>query len=134
MHSSGQANITPNSSTPKASALVPTTVYIVTDTYYPTAADFDVGKGIASIDSVHSTPGAANLRATKIMFIYEKDREDVDKDKIIEEIRQGLYSGIGIGGRERCYARKCEVEAKDVDVDEDGSSEESGDIEDWNMG
>jgi hypothetical protein len=133
MHSAGKANTTPGSSTPKPSARVPTTVYIVTDTYYPTAADFDVGKGMATIDSVHSTPEAANLHAKKIMFCHKKDREDIDEDKIIEEIRQGLYVGIGIGG-ERWYARKCEVETKAVDVDEDGSSEGSGDLEDWNMG
>lgn len=134
MHSPDQADSTPDSPTPKPSTPVPATVYIVTDTYYPTAADFDVGKSVTNIDSVHSTPEAANVRAKKIMFTHEKAREDIDKDKIIEEIRQGLYSAIGIGGRERYYARKCEVEVKAVDLDEDGSSEESGDIEDWNMG
>jgi hypothetical protein len=135
MLSLGDPNDTSDNSTPRPSASIPVTVYIVTDTYYPTAADFDVGKGIVNIDSVHSTAEAANVRAKKIMFIHERGEEDLDKDKIIEEIRQGLYSGIGIGGREKgCYARKCEVEEKAVDVDEDESSEESLDTEDWNMG
>lgn len=61
---------------------------------------------------------------------------EVDQDKIIEEMKDGLYAGIGIGGVENrgCYARKCEVESKPIDVDEDGSSEEEQDVEEWNIG
>ncbi|KZM19543.1 hypothetical protein ST47_g9071 [Ascochyta rabiei] len=103
-------------------------VYIVTDTYYPTSADFEDGKGATTIDSVHTTVGGANNRAKKIMFARDNPDNncEVDEDKIIEEQKGGLYIGIGMGGTEKdgCYARKCEVEAKPVDIDEDGSSEE----------
>ena len=68
--------------------------------------------------------------------INPSNKDGVDQDKIIEELKDGLYTGIGIGGIEGhgCYARKCEVEAKPIDIDEDGSSEEEQDTEDWNMG
>jgi hypothetical protein len=123
-----------DSSTPSQSVLAPRKVYIVTDTYFPTAHDFDVGKGIVNIDSVHSTPAAAKTRAQKIMFVDEKGQDESEKDKIIEDTKQGLYIAIGIGGRVRgCYARKCEVEAKAVDLDEDDTSEEDVDATDWNM-
>ena len=57
----------------------------------------------------------------------------VDIDKIIEEVKQGLYVGIGIGAKDEkdgcCFARKCEVEGKIVDEDSDSeeTSGESGD-------
>lgn len=126
-----------DSSTPRTHKLPTRIVYIVTDTTYSTSADFDEGKGMTNIDSVHTTSGAANLRAKKIMFarINSGSKDDVDQDKIIEELKDGLYTGIGIGGIEGhgCYARKCEVEAKPIDIDEDGSSEEEQDTEDWSM-
>lgn len=113
-------------------------VYIVTDTFYFTSADFDEGKGITNIDSVHTTSRAANVRAKKVMFarINPGDKCELDQDKIIEEMKDGLYTGIGIGGNveDGCYARKCEVEAKPIDIEDDGSSEEEQDGEDWNMG
>lgn len=112
-------------------------VYIVTDTRYATAADFDEGKGTTLIDSVHTTSRAANLRAKKVMFACASLSNEIDEDKIIEELKDGLYTGIGVGGAENegCYARKCEVEAKPIDIEDDGSSEEEGhDGEDWNMG
>ncbi|KAF2132252.1 hypothetical protein P153DRAFT_187500 [Dothidotthia symphoricarpi CBS 119687] len=98
------------------------TVFIVIDICYPSGPDFSAGKGIATTDSVHSTRNAANARAKKI--IYECGSCKVDVDKIIEEVRNGLYTGIGVGGDDeaihgRCYARKCEVERWSVDVDED---------------
>ncbi|KAF3040347.1 hypothetical protein E8E12_009131 [Didymella heteroderae] len=115
-------------------------VYIVTDTRYATAADFDEGKGMTSIDSVHTTSRAANLRARKIMFARTSPGLEPDEDKIIDEVKDGLYTGIGVGGAEKngCYARKCEVESKPIDIEDDGSSEEDGhdgqDGEDWSMG
>lgn len=112
-------------------------VYIVTDTRYATAADFEEGKGTTLIDSVHTTSQAANLRAKKVIFARTSPGFEIDEDKIIDEVKDGLYTGIGVGGaeRNRCYARKCEVEAKPIDIEDDGSSEEEGhDGEDWNMG
>ncbi|KAJ4384065.1 hypothetical protein N0V86_000910 [Didymella sp. IMI 355093] len=113
-------------------------VYIVTETRYTTAADFDEGKGVTSIDSVHTTSRAANLRAKKIMFARTSPGFEIDEDKIIDEVKDGLYTGIGVGGANEngCYAKKCEVEAKPIDIEDDGSSEEEGghDGEDWNMG
>ncbi|KAJ4340098.1 hypothetical protein N0V87_002718 [Didymella glomerata] len=112
-------------------------VYIVTDTRYATAADFEEGKGTTLIDSVHTTSQAANLRAKKVIFARTSPGFEIDEDKIIDEVKDGLYTGIGVGGAERngCYARKCEVEAKPIDIEDDGSSEEEGhDGEDWNMG
>lgn len=112
-------------------------VYIVTDTRYTTAADFNEGKGTTSIDSVHTTSRAANLRAKKIMFARTSPGFEIDEDMIIDEVKNGLYTGIGVGGAETygCYARKCEVEVKPIDIEDDGSSEEEGhDGEDWNMG
>jgi hypothetical protein len=112
-------------------------VYIVTDTRYATAADFEEGKGTTLIDSVHTTSRAANLRAKKVIFARTSPGFEIDEDKIIDEVKDGLYTGIGVGGAERngCYARKCEVEAKPIDIEDDGSSEEEGhDGEDWNMG
>jgi hypothetical protein len=108
-------------------------VYIVTDIIYPTSDDFNLSKGVFSIDSVHSSKKAANARAKKI--IYEGGQIDggqykVDVDKIIEDTRKGLFTGIGIGGkgdgRERgCYARKCQVERKLVDEDSEDENGES---------
>lgn len=115
----------------------PKVVYIVTDTRYPNAADFNEGKGTTLIDSVHSTSGAANLRARKIMLARAGPGSEIDEDKIIDDERNGLYTGIGVGGVEGsgCYARKCEVEAKHIDIEDDGSSEEGEhDGEDWSMG
>lgn len=121
-------------------------VYIVTDTCYSTSADFDEGKGSTVIDSLHTTARAANGRAKKIMFARinpgdnasdsNSDKGEIDQDKIIEEMKHGLYTGIGVGGIEKngCYARKCEVEAKPIDIEDDGSSEEERDGDDWNMG
>lgn len=128
---------TSNSPVPRTHKSTTRTVYIVTDTCYSTSADFDEGKGITSIDSVHTTSRAANIRAKKVMFacIDPGDNREVDPDKILEELKDGLYIGIGINGTEAngCYARKCEVESKPIDIDEDGSSEEEQDIEDWNV-
>jgi hypothetical protein len=108
-------------------------VYIVTDVIYPTSDDFNLSKGVFCIDSVHSSKKAANARAKKI--IYEGGQIDggqykVDVDKIIEDTRKGLFTGIGIGGkgdgREKgCYARKCQVERKMVDEDSEDESGES---------
>lgn len=63
----------------------------------------------------------------------------MDIDKIIEEERKGLYTGIGVGGREEkkgcCYARKCEVEEKFLDGDsEDEWTGKSGEEEDEENG
>ncbi|RAR07464.1 hypothetical protein DDE82_002748 [Stemphylium lycopersici] len=107
----------------------PHVIYIVTDTCYPTAHSFETNIGTTHIISVHSTKAAANSRAKKI--IYDNDSGcTVDIDKIIEEVKQGLYTGIGVGGKEEkdgsCFARKCEVEGKIVDEDSD-SEETSGD-------
>lgn len=107
---------------------LPGMVYVVTDTCYPSALDFDRNIGITSVISVHGSKSAANERAKKI--IYENDGGcTVDIDKIIEEVKKGLYTGIGVGGKEEkdgcCFARKCEVEAKIVD--EDSEDEGSGD-------
>jgi hypothetical protein len=106
----------------------PQIVYMVVDTCYPTAHAFETNIGTTNITSVHSTKSAANFRAKKI--IYENDGGcTVDIDKIIEEVKQGLYIGIGVGGKEEkegcCFARKCEVEGKIVDEDSD-SEEGSG--------
>jgi hypothetical protein len=83
---------------------------------------------MTAVFSVHSTMEAANSRAKKI--IYENDGGcTVDIDKVIEETRRGLYTGIGIGGDEEkpngCYARKCEVESKILDEDSEDESGES---------
>ncbi|KAH7405825.1 hypothetical protein DE146DRAFT_753820 [Phaeosphaeria sp. MPI-PUGE-AT-0046c] len=106
-------------------------VYIVTDIIYPTSTDFDHSKGIFRIDSVHSSMQAANTRAKKI--IYEGGQIDggqykVDLDKIIEDIKKGLFTGIGIGGKgdgyeTGCYARKCQVESRMVDEDSEDDNE-----------
>lgn len=107
---------------------MPNTVYVVTDTCYPKATDFSEGKGVTAVFSVHSSMEAANARAKKIIFANEGGCT-VDVDKVIEETRRGLYTGIGIGGQEEradhCYARKCEVEAKVVDEDSEDESGES---------
>jgi hypothetical protein len=107
-------------------------VYIVTDIIYPTSSDFDLSKGVFNIDSVHSSKKNANARAKKI--IYDGGQIDggqykVDLDKIIEEKKRGLFTGIGIGGKgdgrqKGCYARKCQVESKLVDEDSEEESEE----------
>lgn len=125
------------STSPKSHKSITKTIYIVIDTCYATLDDFDQGKGSTSIDSVHTTAHVANARAKKIMFarINVMDKRGIDQDKIIEEIKDGLYTGIGMGGDEStgCYARKCEVEAKPIDVEDDGSSEDDHDGEDWNI-
>jgi hypothetical protein len=121
-----------------------TVVYIVTDIIYPTSSDFDLSKGVFNIDSVHGSRKNANARAKKM--IYDGGQIDggqykVDLDKIIEETKCGLFTGIGIGGKgdgrqKGCYARKCQVESKLVDEDsedegeageEKGAGEEVGD-------
>lgn len=120
----------PNNSKP-----LPSVVYVVTDTCYPSANNFDTNIGTTSIISVHSSKATANARAKKI--IYENDGGcTVDIDKIIEEVKRGLYTGIGVGGREErdgcCYARKCEVEAKIID--EDSEDEGSGGSVEFGVG
>jgi hypothetical protein len=107
----------------------PHIIYIVVDTCYPTAHSFKTNIGTANITSVHSTKAAAKSRAKKI--IYENDGGcTVDIEKIIEEVKQGLYTGIGVGGKEEkegcCFARKCEVEGKIVDEDSDGEEGSGG--------
>jgi hypothetical protein len=107
-------------------------VYIVTDIIYPTSHDFNLSKGVFRIDSCHSSRKNANARAKNI--IYDGGQIDggqykVDVDKIIEETKKGLFTGIGIGGkgdgREKgCYARKCQVEGKIVDGDSEDESDE----------
>lgn len=59
----------------------------------------------------------------------------VDVDKIIEETKQGLFTGIGVGGKEdggagSCYARKCEVERQIIDEDSEDEGEEEDDDDD----
>lgn len=129
---------TSDTTSPKSHRSITKIVYIVVDTCFATLADFDQGKGSTSIDSVHTTSHAANIRAKKIMFarVSPNGNCEIDQDKILEETKDGLYTGIGIGGNEctGCYARKCEVEAKPIDIEDDGSSEEDHDGEDWNMG
>jgi hypothetical protein len=127
------SHITPKSDSTTSGPLV---VYIVVDTCYPTADAFETNIGTTNIISVHSTKAAANSRAKKI--IYENDGGcTVDIDRIIEEVKQGLYTGIGVGGKEEkdrcCFARKCEVESKTVDEDsdsEEGSGSGSSDLVD----
>jgi hypothetical protein len=109
-----------------------TKVYIVTDIIYPTPSDFDLSKGVFNIDSVHSSRKNANARAKKM--IYDGGQIDggqykVDLDKIIEETKLGLFTGIGIGGKgdgrqKGCYARKCQVESKLVDEESEDESED----------
>lgn len=106
-------------------------MYIVTDIIYPTSADFDHGKGVFRIDSVHSSMKMANARAKKIIFDggqVDGGQYKVDLDKIIEEMKKGLFTGIGIGGKgdgheTGCYARKCQVESRMVDEDSEDESE-----------
>jgi hypothetical protein len=93
-------------------------------------ADFAHNKGSFRIDSVHSHKKNANARAKKIL--YDTGHCRVDVDKIIEEMKGGLFTGIGVGGEMdgeegSCYARKTQVERKMVDEDsedEDGTGEE----------
>ena len=114
------------STSPKSLKSTTKIVYIVVDTCYATLSDFDQGKGSTNIDSVHTNSHAANQRAKKVIFarVNPHDKHGIDQDKIIEEVKDGLYTGIGIGGDEStgCYARKCEVEAKPIDLEDDGSS------------
>jgi hypothetical protein len=86
---------------------------------------------------VHSHKKTANARAKKI--IYDTGHCRVDVDKIIEELKGGLFTGIGVGGKVdgeegSCYARKTQVERKMVDEDsedEDGTGEdEDEEVED----
>ncbi|KAH7078331.1 hypothetical protein FB567DRAFT_132703 [Paraphoma chrysanthemicola] len=139
---SSRSNITPTprnhhaqhststSNTPSSSQSHPAQiVYIVTDTCYTTPSDFTYNKGTFRIDSVHSNKRNANARAKKIM--YDTGQCKVDVDKIIEEMKRGLFTGIGIGGKSEdgagCYARKCQVERKMVDEDsedEDGMGDD----------
>lgn len=110
-------------------------MYIVTDTCYATPANFAHNKGSFRIDSVHSHKKNANARAKKI--IYDTGRCRVDVDKIIEEMKGGLFTGIGVGGKVDdeeggCYARQTQVERKMVDEDsedDDGTGEEDDDEE-----
>jgi hypothetical protein len=112
-------------------------VFIVTDMIYPTSADFDLSKGVFHIDSVHSSRKNANARAKKMIYDggqINGGQYKVDLDKIIEETKKGLFTGIGIGGKgdgreAGCYARKCQVESKMVDEDSEDESEESGEKE-----
>ncbi|CAO2657405.1 Nn.00g035310.m01.CDS01 [Neocucurbitaria sp. VM-36] len=104
-------------------------IYIVTDTCYPTKTAFDSNVGTTTIDSAHTAKHTANARAKKI--IYENERGcTVDIDKIIEELRKGLYTGIGVGGKEEkdggCYARRCQVDEKILDEDSEDESFGSG--------
>lgn len=145
MHTQGEGHNGTTESTSPQSHKSSTTrlVYIVIDTCYATLDEFDQGKGSTRIDSVHTTSHAANNRAKKIMFTRARlgERCKIDQDRILEEVKDGLYTGIGIGGDEctSCYARKCGVEAKPVDIEDEGSSgddheESDHDGEDWNMG
>jgi Txe/YoeB family toxin of Txe-Axe toxin-antitoxin module len=82
---------------------------------------------------VHSHKKTANARAKKI--IYDTGHCRVDVDKIIEELKGGLFTGIGVGGKVdgeegSCYARKTQVERKMVDEDsEDEEVEDSVEID-----
>lgn len=106
-------------------------VYIVTDTRYPTSLDFDLNKGSFRIDSVHSSVKNANARAKKL--IYDGGEIDGgqfkhDIDKVIEQMDNGMFAGIGIGGKgdgreNGCYAQKCQVEYKMIDEDSEDESE-----------
>jgi hypothetical protein len=108
-------------------------VFIVTDIIYPTSADFDLNKGVFLIDSVYSSRKNANARAKKMIYDggqINGGQYKVDVDKIIEETRKGLFTGIGIGGKgdgreAGCYARKVQVESKMIDEDSEDESEES---------
>jgi hypothetical protein len=112
-------------------------VYIVTDIIYATSHDFNHSKGNFRIDSVHSSKKNANARAKKIIYDggqVNGSQYKVDTDKIIEEMKKGLYTGIGIGGKGdggygSCYARKCQVEGKMVDEDSEDEGEEG---DKWN--
>ncbi|KAI8937534.1 hypothetical protein NX059_005252 [Plenodomus lindquistii] len=107
---------------------LPNMVYVVTDTFYPSASTFDTNLGTTSVISIHGSKAAANERAKKI--IYENEGGGaVDIDKIIEEVKNGLYTGIGVGGKGGgCFARKCEVEARmlDEDSEDEGSAGSMG--------
>lgn len=109
----------------RSSGMEPFVIYIVTDTCFPSQFDFNHNKGTFHIDSVHTSLKNANARAKKIM--YEDGPCVIDNDKVIEETKARLYTGIGIGGIEGdvsvkaggsgCFARKCQVEKKMVDDD-----------------
>jgi hypothetical protein len=106
-------------------------VYIVTNIRYPTSQDFDQNKGSFRIDSVHTSAKNANARAKKL--IYDGGEIDGgqfkhDIDKVIEQMENGMFAGIGIGGKgdgreSGCYARKCQVEYKMIDEDSEDESE-----------
>lgn len=115
---------------PQSSSTV-VVVYIVTDLIYPTSDDFDNSKGVSRIDSVHSTMKMANARAKKIIYdngCIDGRQYKVDLDRIIEDVKKGLFTGIGMcdkgdGQETGCYARKCQVESRMVDEDSEDESE-----------
>ncbi|KAF2032234.1 hypothetical protein EK21DRAFT_87359 [Setomelanomma holmii] len=133
---SHQTSLPSTTTTPSSSQSTSQIVYIVTDTCYSTPADFSGNKGTFRIDSVHSNKKNANARAKKI--IYDTGLCKVDVDKIIQEMKRGLFAGIGVGGKVdgmegSCYARKTQVERKMVDEDsedEEGTGEEGEEVMD----
>jgi hypothetical protein len=107
-------------------------VFVVTDMCFPNNNDFQLNKGTLHIDSVHSSITNANARAKKIMW-EGKPPCQTDVDRVIEDVKNGLYTGIFVGGKEGeksvkgggtgCFARKVQVERKRLDVDEDSDLE-----------
>jgi hypothetical protein len=112
----------------------PLMVWIVTDICFPNNTDFQLNKGTPHIDSVHTSIESANARAKKIMW----EGRPPDIERVIEDVNNGLYIGIGVGGTEGeksvkaggtgCFARKVQVERKSVDVDSESDGEEDGDV------
>ncbi|KAH8728920.1 hypothetical protein GQ44DRAFT_768794 [Phaeosphaeriaceae sp. PMI808] len=109
-------------------------VYIVTDVCYPTNSDFNLNKGTFRIDSVHSNRENANDRAKKVILDggqIDGGQYKVDSDQILVDLSDGLFTGIGTGGKGdgmqgNTYARKCQVERKIMDEDsEDDDAEEA---------
>lgn len=64
----------------------------------------------------------ANARAKKIIYdngCIDGRQYKVDLDRIIEDVKKGLFTGIGMcdkgdGQETGCYARKCQVESRMV--------------------
>jgi hypothetical protein len=118
-------------------------VFIVTDICFPNNNDFQLNKGTLHIDSVHSSSRSANARAKKIMW-EGKPPCRTDVERVIEDVKSGLYTGIGVGGVEGeksvkaggtgCFGRKVQVERKRIDVYEDSDGEWDGEPEDVHMG